>query len=77
MQTPRAYGGIRPEGAGGCTPKNRKVLIPLVNVLNSCAQMSDLPPSESIGSQAFLRRSFRTKQNRRKTLRKLVAVIGG
>jgi hypothetical protein len=56
---------------------NRKVLILLDVVLNSCAQMSDLPPSESIGSQAFLRRSFRTKQNRRKTLRKLVAVIGG
>jgi hypothetical protein len=30
---------------------------------------------ESIGSQAFLGRSFRTKQNRRKTLRKLMAAI--
>ena len=37
----------------GRTP-NRKVLILLVNVLNSCARMSDLSPCESIGSQAFL-----------------------
>jgi hypothetical protein len=45
---------------------NRKVLNLLVLVLNSCAQMS---PSINSG--------FGTKQNRRKTLRKLVAEIDG
>ena len=39
--------------------------------------MSDLPPVESIGSQVFLERSVRTKQNRRKVAQDGMAEIGG